>query len=261
MGAGMTGRLKGLTALVTGAATGVGRATSERFAQEGARVVLFGQGRAELDTAARETGGIAVHGDVTDASDIAIAIAACEGRLDIVVNAAGLIVPDAPETISDAVWDKTLAVNLTGTMKVCRAALPLLKARGGSVVNIASVAAFNASPDSASYAASKAALVAFTRSLAFAHGADGIRCNAVAPGWVRTPMSEQEMRLEAERYGTDVETEFTNLAGRIALQRVAEPSEIAACCLFLGSAESSFVTGAVLVADGGGRSPVHARAI
>lgn len=261
MGAGMSGRLAGLTALVTGAATGIGRATAERFAGEGARLVLFGLGREALDGLARETGGTAIHGDVTREDDIAAAIAACGGRLDIVVNAAGLIVPDTPETVTDAVWDRTLAVNLTGTMKVCRASLPLLKARGGAVVNIASVAAFNASPDSASYAASKAALVAYTRSLAYAHGPDGIRANAVAPGWVRTPMSEEEMRLAAAKAGTSAEAEFEALTGRIALRRVAEPAEIAACCLFLASPEASFVTGSVLVADGGGRSPTHARAV
>jgi NAD(P)-dependent dehydrogenase (short-subunit alcohol dehydrogenase family) len=86
-------------------------------------------------------------------------------------------------------------VNLTGTMRVCRAALPRLRQRGGAIVNIASVAAFNSSPESVSYAASKAAVVSYTRSLAFAHGGDGIRANAVAPGWVRTPMSEYEMEL------------------------------------------------------------------
>ena len=133
--------------------------------------------------------------------------------------------------------------------------------RSGAIVNIASVAAFNASPDSASYAASKAAVVAYTRSLAYAHGADGIRANAVAPGWVRTPMSAYEMQLLADQNGTTAETEFRSVERRIALGRMAEPAEIAACCLFLASDEASFVTGAVLVADGGGRSPTQNRAV
>ena len=133
----MTPRPDGRTALITGAATGIGRATASLLARNGARVVLFGLGEADLDAAAAETSGHAVHGDVTRAADIARAIGACGARLDIVVNAAGLIVPDQPASVSDEVWARTLDVNLTGTMRVCRAALSLLKQRGGAVVNIA----------------------------------------------------------------------------------------------------------------------------
>lgn len=146
-------------------------------------------------------------------------------------------------------------------MMVCRAALPLLKKKGGAVVNIASVGAFNASAQNAAYSASKAALVSYTRSLAYAHGPDGIRANALAPGWVRTPMSEEEMEAAAALSGATPEQEFAALTGRIALRRIADPAEIASCCLFLASDEASFVTGAVLVADGGGRAPTHNRAV
>lgn len=254
MGRRMTGRLAGRTALITGAATGIGRATAELFGRSGARVILFGLGGSALDDAASAVGGLAAHGDVTHVPDIAAAIASCGGVLDIVVNAAGLIVPDEPSTVSDEIWAKTLDVNLTGTMRVCRAALPLLRQKGGAVVNIASVAAFNSSPESVSYAASKAAVVSYTRSLAYAHGTDGIRANAVAPGWVNTPMSAYEMQLAAARNRTTPEIEFAALEKRIALRRVAQPSEIASCCLFLASDDASFVTGTVLIADGGGRA-------
>ena len=257
----MTGRLEGRTALVTGAATGMGRATAKRFASEGARLVLFGLSSETLDEVAAATGGTAIHGDVTANDDIAHAIDACAGRLDIVVNAAGIILLDEPESLTDETWERSFSVNTTGAMKVCRAALPLLKQRGGAIVNIASVGAFNASPANAAYSASKAALVSYTRSLAYAHGPDGIRANAVAPGWVRTPMSEYEMEVAARQNGTTPEEEFQALTGRIALRRVARPEEIASCCLFLASDEASFVTGAVLVADGGGRSPTHNRAV
>jgi NAD(P)-dependent dehydrogenase (short-subunit alcohol dehydrogenase family) len=257
----MSGRLAGKIALVAGAATGMGRATAERFAAEGAKLVLFGLGRPALDEVASLTSGVAVPGDITLAEDVDRAIAAFQGRLDILVNAAGIIGTDYPETVTDAAWEKTFAVNTTGAMALCRAALPLLKRQGGSIVNIASVAAFNSGPGMTSYAASKAALVAYTRSIANVHGADGIRANVVAPGWVRTPMSEAEMDELAQLNGTTREIEFEAVRQRIGLRRIADAAEIAACCLFLASDDASFVTGAVLVADGGGRAPTVHRAL
>lgn len=261
MGPAVSGRLEGKTALVTGAASGMGRATAELFATHGARVVLFGLGGESLDEAAAMTDGLAVHGDITLPADITRAIEACGERLDILVNAAGLMIEDEPASVRDEDWERTFAVNATAVMAVCRAALPLLKRRGGAIVNIASVGAFNAGGQNAAYSASKAALVSYTRSLAYAHGVDGVRANAVAPGWVRTPMSEQEMQAAAHARGSTTEQEFEALTGRIALRRIAAPMEIAACCLFLASDEASFVTGAVLVADGGGRAPVQNRAV
>ncbi|MFD1942600.1 SDR family NAD(P)-dependent oxidoreductase [Paradevosia shaoguanensis] len=257
----MTGRLQGKTALITGAATGMGRATAERFADEGASLILFGLGGADLDAAGKAAGAKVVHGDITSKTDVSRAIEACGESLDILVSAAGIILTDYPETVTDEGWEKTFAINVTGTMNVCRAALPLLRRRGGAIVNIASVAAFNSGPGMTSYASSKAALVAYTRSIAVAHGADGIRANVIAPGWVRTPMSDMEMDDVARANGTTREEEFENLRQRIGLRRIADASEIAACCLFLASEDASFVTGTVLVADGGGRAPVANRAV
>jgi NAD(P)-dependent dehydrogenase (short-subunit alcohol dehydrogenase family) len=152
-------------------------------------------------------------------------------------------------------------VNLTGAMRMCRAALPVMQRQhAGAVVNVASVAAFNAPAGMASYSASKAALVALTRSLASRYGEEGIRANCLCPGWVRTPMSEFEMQAAARARGTNVETEFSQLANRIALRRVARPEEIATCAAFLASDEASFVTGAVLIADGGARVVAASRA-
>jgi NAD(P)-dependent dehydrogenase (short-subunit alcohol dehydrogenase family) len=257
----MTGRLAGRKALIVGGATGIGRAVAERFASENADLVLFGLGDDRLIAAARATGGVAIHGDVTKQADVDAAIDALQGELDIVVNAAGFITTDNPATIHDDAWERSLAVNATGTMKVCRAALPMLGKRGGAIVNIASVAAFNSGNGMASYSASKAALIAYTRSIANAHGRDGVRANVVAPGWVRTPMSEAEMDEAAGLNGTTREVEFAKLESGIGLGRIADAAEIASCCLFLACDEASFVTGAVLVADGGGRVPAAHRAV
>jgi NAD(P)-dependent dehydrogenase (short-subunit alcohol dehydrogenase family) len=183
-------------------------------------------------------------------------------RLDIVVNAAGIVVIDDVASITEKGWHDTVAINLTGTMRVCRAAIPLLiQSGGGAVVNVSSVAAFNASPGMASYAASKAGIVALTRALANQYGAQRIRANCVCPGWVRTPMSEAEMSDTARARGISVEAAFAEVAGRIALRRVGEPGEIASVIAFLVSDESSFVTGATLVADGGAKTPATARAV
>jgi len=193
--------------------------------------------------------------------DVVRRVLEAEGRIDILVNAAGVIVADDVAEIADADWARMLDINLSGAMRTCRAVLPAMRARRtGSVVNVASVAAFNASPGMASYAAAKAGLVALTRALANRYGADGIRANCLCPGWVRTPMSEAEMRQAAAAAGSSVEAEFAARAARIALGRIATPEELAACALFLASDEASFVTGAVLVADGGARTPAAARA-
>ncbi|MDB6001618.1 MAG: short-chain dehydrogenase, partial [Rhizobacter sp.] len=215
-----------------------------------------------LAALAARTDAIAVSGDVTSQHDVdrAMALLASMGGPHVVINAAGIVAADDPEQVEDAVWERMLAVNLTGTMRVCRAAIPLMRAAGGgAIVNVASVAAFNSTPGSASYAPSKAAVVAYTRNIAYVHGADNIRANCLCPGWTRTLMAEREMAEAAALAGTTMDEEFIVMANRIALKRVARPEEIASCIRFLASEEASFVTGAVLVADGGGRVSTHAR--
>ncbi len=253
--------LKDKTFLVTGAATGIGAAVARLFRAEGASVVAFGLGGDALDVVARETGAVAVHGSVTEESDLKRAVEAA-GPLDGLVHAAGVIAEDEPLTVTDEIWERTIAINLTGTMRANRAVLPGLLARGGgAIVNIASVAAFNASPGMATYSASKAGIVSFTRSIAVTYGPQGVRANCLCPGWTRTPMSEAEMASAARASGTTPESEYDKLAGQLALRRIASPEEIAHCALFLASAMASFVTGAVLVADGGGRVPASVRAV
>ena len=258
-------RLQGKIALITGAASGMGEAVVRRFRHEGAEVFAVGLQPEHLASLAVQTGAVATHCDVTDDASVRNTVAALKarfGRLDIVVNCAGVIRADDAADIDDATWHRTLDVNLTGAMRICRAALTLMQQqRSGVIVNVGSVAAFNGSPGMASYAASKAGLVALTRTIAHRYGPEGVRANYLAPGWVRTPMSENEMQQIAEAQNTSVESAFAAAAGRTALQRVGTVEEMAACVLFLASDESAFVTGAVLVADGGARIPATARAV
>lgn len=252
------------TILVTGGSRGIGASTATLLADQGHRVVI-------VDIAPEPIVGTTAilwpaPFDVASESAVVAGIADIEkahGPITGLVNAAGVFGKmHTIDRVRMEQWDREVNIDLRGTFLVTRSVgIAMAKRRHGAIVNVASVAAFNASPDSASYAASKAAVVAYTRSLAYAHGADGIRANAVAPGWVRTPMSAYEMQLLADQNGTTPDVEFHSVERRIALGRMAEPAEIAACCLFLASDEASFVTGAVLVADGGGRSPTQNRAV
>lgn len=249
--------LSGKVALVCGASSGIGAAVVRRFVQEGAAVLACGVPLPPFSDA--------VICDVTDdaqvRSTVGIALDRL-GRIDVLVNAAGVIVNDDAAEIQDLVWSRQHEINLGGTMRTMRAVLPHMLACGaGTVVNIASVAAFNASAGSASYAASKAGVVALTRSAAQAYGARGVRVNALCPGWVDTPMAAKEMQDMARELGMTEEMARERTVARIALARMARPEEMAAVCLFLASEESSFITGAALVADGGARMPAAARGV
>jgi len=251
--------MKGKVAIVTGAASGIGAATVERLAADGATVLAF-----DLAPCPARERVWPIAGDVTRQADVDRLIAEAQklGALHVVVNAAGVVAADDPEHVEDATWERMLAINLSGTMRLCRAAIPLLKAAGGgAIVNVASVAAFNASPGSASYAPSKAGVVAYTRNLGFSLGADHIRANCLCPGWTHTAMAEAELREAAAKAGTSFEHELHALASGLALRRLATPAEMAACIRFLAGDDASFVTGAVLVADGGGRMPAVARGV
>jgi NAD(P)-dependent dehydrogenase (short-subunit alcohol dehydrogenase family) len=241
-------RLVGRRILVTGAASGMGRATAELFAGEGARLALLDRDAAGLERTASTTGGVPLVADLTDEAAVDRAVEdACRelGGLDGIVNAAGIMPVEDLASTSLALWRLVLDVNLTGIFLVCRAALPKLREAGrGTIVNFASAAGLAPRGTAAiAYIASKGGVIAFTRTLA-AEAAPRIRVNAICPGTVDTPMTRDYLRDADGRVRPEVLSAY-------ALGRYAEPVEIARAVLFLTADESSFVTGAALAVDGG----------
>jgi meso-butanediol dehydrogenase/(S,S)-butanediol dehydrogenase/diacetyl reductase len=249
-------RLENKVALVTGGGSGIGAAVAGVFAREGAKVVVTGRRREPIDAIAAEVGGVGVAGDTSDRAHIDEAVAAAVsafGGLDIVVACAGISIDEPVGDVNDDNWRYTLDVNLTGPMMITRAALPVMIERGGgSVVLVSSTNAMAAAPSSVAYDASKAALNALARAIAVDYGPRGIRANALCPGWVMTPMADESMDELGAARGIGRREAYELATADVPLRRPAAPEELAACCLFLASDESSFVSGTTLVADGGG---------
>lgn len=248
-------RLEGKVAVISGGGTGIGAATARRFAAEGAKVVVTGRREEPLRVIADETGAVAFPGDATEAGHAEAAVATAVetfGGLDVVVANAGVGFGGTTADVADEIWERTLDVNVTGAMRLARASIPALADRGGgSIVLMSSVSGFVASPSSAAYVTSKAALLGLTVSIAVDHAAQGIRCNALCPGWVRTPMGDESMdELAAER-GIDREQAYALSTDTVPMRRPGEPEEIAACAVFLASDDASYVSGTTLVVDGG----------
>ncbi|WP_182066436.1 SDR family NAD(P)-dependent oxidoreductase [Curtobacterium sp. ME12] len=242
------GRFTGRTIIVTGAGSGIGRATATRIANEGGRVIATDVVAERLDALRTELEGFAVEtvvGDVAASETIDALIAAAGDRVDGLANVAGIM--DAflpPDEVDNATWERVFSVNVTGPMRLTRAVLPLMIAAGkGSVVNVASEAALKASAAGAAYTSSKHAIAGYTKSVAFFHGPQGIRANAVAPGAVATNI-EAPMRSEyaARRVGPIMQT---------TIPPVAQPEQLAAAITWLLSDDSTNVNGAVLPSDGG----------
>jgi meso-butanediol dehydrogenase / (S,S)-butanediol dehydrogenase / diacetyl reductase len=249
-------QLNGRVAVVTGGGSGIGAAIARRFASEGARVVVTGRRREPLEDVAAELGGIAVPGDAADpahADEVVDAAVAAFGGIDVVVANAGIDRPGSVIEITDDDWHRTIDVNLTGPLMLLRAAIPVMVGRGGgSVVLVSSVNGLANAPRAVAYDASKAALISLARSIAVDFGPRGVRANALCPGWVVTPMGDQDMDAMAAARGISRDEAYRLASSSVPLRRPASPEEIAACCLFLASDESSIVTGTALVADGGG---------
>lgn len=239
-------------ALVVGGARGIGGATSEAFAATGHAVAVADLDGAaattlaqRLDPAGLRTLGLAVDVTTRESVDSMVAaVIARFGRLDALVDCAGIIDPHPSADVSDEAWQRMLAVHLDGTFRCARAAYPAMVASGGgTIVNIASIAAHVGIPGRVSYSAAKGAIEALTRTLAVEWATAGIRVNAVAPGYTSTELVQRAI-------GSGL-LDPDELISRVPLHRLAEPMEIASVILFLSTPASSFITGQSIVADGG----------
>jgi 3-oxoacyl-[acyl-carrier protein] reductase len=233
--------LAGKTALVTGASRGIGRAIAVELAAAGATVVVgYRSGQDEAEEVAREIGGRAVQADVSDAAS-ALALVEAAGDIDILVNNAGLTRDGLLARMSDDDWRTVIDTNLSSVFYTCRAvARPMMKKRAGAIVNVSSIVGVHGNWGQTNYAASKAGIIGFTKSLAKELGSRNVRANVVAPGYVKTQL-------------TDVLPEEATAAmlQQTPLGRLGEPEDVARAVRFLASDESSFVTGEVVLVDGG----------
>jgi NAD(P)-dependent dehydrogenase (short-subunit alcohol dehydrogenase family) len=242
-------------AIVTGAGSGIGKATAEYFAQQGAKVVAVDWNAA----LGRETAGLIVkaggqsifcHADVSMAAQVEAAVAAAVehfGRLDVLVNNAAIQILCKLVETTEADWDRTHSVNLKGVFLGCKYAIPALKkAGGGAIVNIASVLGIVADPDLAAYCAAKGGVISLTKVAALTYGVDGIRVNCICPGDVETPLVEDYFNKDP-----DPAKLRNEIYSKYALRRIASPNEVAKVAAFLACDQSSFMTGSAVVVDGG----------
>jgi len=248
-------RLQNKVSLITGAASGIGKATAILFAKEGAKVAAADinvEGGEQTVEKIKDNGGeaIFVKADVTKDVDIKKLVEKTiqtYGKIDIVCNIAGIITLGKITTLTEEDWDKCMAVNVKGIFLVCRHVIPeMARQGGGSIINVSSGAGIIGSPNSAVYCASKGAVLNLSKAMAIDHAHENIRVNAICPGVTDTPANDMVVAASDNPEKARKETDKVILLGRIA-----DPQEIAYGMLFLASDESSYVTGSALVVDGG----------
>lgn len=251
-------KLEGKIALITGGGTGIGAAVAGRFVAEGASVCITGRRQEMLDQVARSLPAdkvVTCAGDVSnpaDAERMVATVVEFGGKLDILVNNAGMSSHGSITDLDLADWQRAIGVNLTGPFILMKASIPhMLKTGGGSIINVASLAGLRCIPGGSAYCSSKAGLIMLTQQAALDYGPFNVRCNVICPGAVQTPMLEGAMNDLKNAIKSDLKGAFTNFTMNSPLRRAAVPDEIAGVCVFLASEDSSFMTGAVLVADGG----------
>jgi len=244
-------RLEGKPALVTGGASGIGAATARRLAAEGARVAIADLDLAGARDVAGELDGAAVEMDVADAGSARAGVAAAAdavGPLEVVVNNAGTDRFGWFTSTDEDMWDVVLGVNLRGVLAVTHAVLPSMHERGGgSIVNVASEAGRVGSQGSAAYSAAKAGVIGFTKAIARESARFGVRCNAVAPGPIDTPL----LNSAPEQLGDLGARLRQGMIDATAVRRIGQPEEVAAAIAFLASDDASYVTGQTLNVSGG----------
>ncbi len=246
-------RLHDKVALISGGGSGIGRACALAFAREGARLALLGRRQERLDGVMREIGSehaMAIPGDVTKPAVIAAAlqrVVARFGKLDVLVNNAGLLIPGTAESCTEEDWDRSFAVNARAVWLLSRAVLPHMRqAGGGSIINISSVLGLVAARQRAIYAASKGAVTLLTRCMAVDHAADNIRVNCICPSFIVTELTEGYLSKTADPQAVLRERTAAHPMGRLG-----RPEDVAGMAVYLASDESSWVTGAALPVDGG----------